>query len=78
MTLLYPGECMASALVLVAPATASNVAFYAIFGVFVAAMLVLIGIIVVWAVRHDMAGRRAWLKRRQNAAAEQSPPRPEP
>ncbi|HEX3333147.1 MAG TPA: hypothetical protein VHS57_02330 [Acidimicrobiales bacterium] len=69
---------MASALVLVAPATASNIAFYAIFGVFVAAMLVLIGIIVVWAVRHDIAGRRAWQERHQSAATEQNPPRAEP
>ena len=41
---------MAPALVLLAPAAASNVAFFVIFGVFVAAMLVLIAIILVWAV----------------------------
>ena len=68
MTLLYPGECMAPASVLLAPATASNVAFFVIFGVFVAAMLVLIGIIIVWAVRHDIAGRKAWMQRREQAA----------
>jgi hypothetical protein len=66
---------MAPALVLLAPAAASNVAFFVIFGVFVAAMLVLIGIIIVWAVRHDMAGRRAWTERRRQAAAgRQNPP----
>ena len=66
---------MAPALVLLAPAAASNVAFFVIFGVFVAAMLVLIGIIIVWAVRHDMAGRRAWMERRRQAATgRQNPP----
>ena len=66
---------MAPALVLLAPAAASNVAFYVIFGIFVAAMLVLIGIILVWAVRHDMTGRRAWMERRQQAAqGRQNPP----
>ena len=59
---------MAPALVLLAPAAASNVAFFVIFGVFVAAMLVLIGIIIVWAVRHDIAGRKAWMQRREQAA----------
>jgi hypothetical protein len=59
---------MAPASVPVASAAASNVAFFVIFGVFVAAMLVLIGIIIVWAVRHDIAGRRAWMERRQQAA----------
>jgi hypothetical protein len=65
---------MAPALVLLAPAAASNVAFYVIFGIFVAAMLVLIGIILVWAVRHDMTGRRAWMERRQAAQGRQDPP----
>ena len=74
MTLLYPGECMAPASVLLAPAAASNVAFFAIFGVFVAAMLVLIAIIIVWAVRHDMAGRRTWVERRQQAAQDRRNP----
>jgi hypothetical protein len=46
-------------------ASATNTAFYAIFGVFVAAMLVLIVIIIVWAVRHDVAGRRAWRERQE-------------
>ena len=44
-------------------ASATNTAFYAVFGVFVAAMVVLIVIIIVWAVRHDVAGRRAWRER---------------
>ncbi len=46
-------------------ASAGNTAFYAIFGVFVAAMLVLVVIIIVWAVRHDVAGRRAWRERHE-------------
>jgi len=44
---------------------ATNTAFYAVFGVFVAAMVVLIVIIMVWAVRHDVAGRRAWRERHE-------------
>lgn len=56
---------MAPALDLLAPAT--NTAFAVVFGVFVAAMVVLIVIIIVWAVRHDVAGRRAWRTRREAA-----------
>ena len=66
---------MAPVLVLLAPAAASNAAFFVIFGIFVVAMLVLIGIILVWAIRHDVAGRRAWMERRQQAAhGRQNPP----
>jgi hypothetical protein len=56
---------MAPALVLPAPAT--NAAFFVVFGVFVVAMVVLVVIIIVWAVRHDVVGRRAWLKGQQEA-----------
>jgi hypothetical protein len=56
---------MAPALVLAAPATAT--AFYVVFGLFVVAMVVLVVIIIVWAVRNDIAGRRAW-RARQEAA----------
>ena len=52
---------MASALV---PAT--NTAFVVVFGVFVVAMVVLIALIIVWAVRHDVAGRRAWRARHED------------
>ena len=57
MTLLYPETYMAPALLL---ASAGNTAFFVIFGIFVVAMLVLVVIVIVWAVRHDMAGRKAW------------------
>jgi hypothetical protein len=50
---------------LMAPAT--NTAFAVVFGVFVVAMVVLIVIIIVWAVRHDVAGRRDWRARREAA-----------
>ena len=63
---------MAAAPVLLASAT--NTAFYAIFGVFVVAMVVLIVIILVWAIRHDVAGRRAWRDRQQAAQAGRPPP----
>ncbi|HEX4161402.1 MAG TPA: hypothetical protein VHZ05_02830 [Acidimicrobiales bacterium] len=61
---------MAPALDLLAPAT--NTAFAVVFGVFVVAMVVLIVIIIVWAVRHDVAGRRAWRARRETAYQAQS------
>ena len=56
---------MARALDLLAPAT--NTAFFVVFGAFVVAMVVLMVIIIVWAVRHDIAGRRAWRARREGA-----------
>ena len=64
---------MASALVPPAPAT--DVAFFAIFGIFVVAMVVLAVLVTVWAVRHDLAGRKAW-RERQQSRSEQSPPPP--
>jgi hypothetical protein len=52
-----------------APSAASdNAAFFAIFGLFVVAMLVLIVIVIMWAVRHDLAGRDAWRKRQAERA----------
>ena len=63
---------MASAFVSLA--SASNTAFYAIFGVFVAAMVVLIVIILVWAIRHDVAGRAAWRQRQETGQAVPPPP----
>ncbi len=65
---------MAPALVPVASAT--DTAFFVIFGLFVVAMVVLAVIIVVWAVRHDLAGRKAWRQRQE--AAERPPPRAAP
>ena len=56
---------MAPALDLLAPAT--NTAFFVVFGVFVVAIVVLIVIVITWAVRHDIAGRRAWRARREAA-----------
>ena len=58
---------MAPALDLLAPA--NTTAFFVVFGAFVVAMIVLVVIIIVWAVRHDVAGRRAW-RARQEAAAQ--------
>jgi hypothetical protein len=62
---------MASALVL---ASAGNTAFFVIFGVFVVAMLVLVVIVILWAVRHDMAGRKVWRARQE--ARTRLPPDP--
>jgi hypothetical protein len=56
---------MARALDLLVPAT--NTAFFVVFGVFVVAMVVLIAVIIVWAVRRDIAGRRAWRSRQEAA-----------
>ena len=57
---------------------ATNAAFFTVFGIFVAAMLVLIAFIIVWAVRHDMAGLREWRQRQAHAqeAQPQAPRRP--
>jgi hypothetical protein len=60
---------MASALLL---ASAGNTAFFVIFGIFVVAMLALVVIVIMWAVRHDMAGRKAW--RDRQVARGQLPP----
>ena len=56
-------------------ASSSDAAFFAIFGIFVVALVVLMVIVIVWAVRHDLAGRRAW-RERQEARAHQPPPPP--
>jgi hypothetical protein len=64
---------MAPALAL--PLLATNAAFFVVFGLFVVAMVVLIVIIIMWAVRHDIAGRRAW-RERQKAAIEAGEPVP--
>jgi hypothetical protein len=47
-------------------ASAGNVAFFVIFGLFVLAMVTLVVIIIVWAVRHDIAGRREWRQRQES------------
>ncbi len=64
-------SALASAIV--ATGGGSDPAFYAVFGVFVAAFVVLAVVTVRWAVRRDRAGRATWLRRRQEAdAAEQA------
>ena len=60
-----PSDCAASA---------GNAAFYVIFGLFVVAMLVLVVIVIVWAVRHDMAGRTAWRERQMARAQDVGAP----
>jgi hypothetical protein len=60
---------MASALML---ASAGNAAFFVIFGIFVVALLALVVIVILWAVRHDVAGRRAWRARQESRV--QPPP----
>jgi hypothetical protein len=62
---------MAPALLL---ASAGNTAFFVIFGIFVLAVLALAVIVVRWAVRHDVAGRKAWRARQE--ARVQPPPDP--
>jgi len=70
--LLYPEKDMAPALLL---ASAGNTAFFVIFGVFVVALIALAVIVIMWAVRHDLAGRQAW-RARQEARAQGSEPLP--
>ncbi len=62
---------MAPALLL---ASAGNTAFYVIFGIFVVAMVALVVIVIMWAVRHDLAGRREWRVRQETRG--QAPPDP--
>jgi hypothetical protein len=56
-------------------ASAGNTAFYVIFGIFVLAMVALVVIVILWAVRHDSAGRQAW-RQRQQERGQSSPPPP--
>jgi hypothetical protein len=48
---------------------ASNVPFAIIFGIFVVALVTLIVITLMWAIRRDRAGRVAWRQRQQERAA---------
>ncbi len=57
------------------PTLATNAAFAVVFAVFVVAMLVLAVVASTWAIRHDRAGRQAWMQRRREAA-EGGPPQP--
>ncbi len=67
---------MALALVPAAPAT--DATFFAVFAVFVAAMIVLVVVVIVWAVRHDVAGRKAWRQRQEAGGQGPPPPRAAP
>ena len=55
-------------------ASAGNTAFFVIFGIFVVAIIALAVIVIMWAVRHDLAGRKAWRERQE--AGGSSPPDP--
>jgi hypothetical protein len=65
---------MAPAQPLVLLASAGNTAFFVIFGIFVVAMITLAVIVIMWAVRHDLAGRKAWRARQEARARGQQPP----
>jgi hypothetical protein len=59
----------------------SSPAFGIIFGIFVAALLVLIVITLMWAVRRDKAGRALWRQRQQERLGPtegDGPPTPQP
>ena len=62
---------MAPALLL---ASAGNTAFFVIFGIFVVAVIALAVIVIMWAVRHDLAGRQAWRARQEARARGEDPP----
>jgi hypothetical protein len=53
---------------------ASNTAFFVLFGIFVAGMLVLIFLTLRWTIRRDRVGRAAWRQRQEGGA----PPTPGP
>jgi hypothetical protein len=46
---------------------AADATFYAVFGVFVAAFVVLVVVTVRWAVSRDRVGRAEWVRRQQEA-----------
>jgi hypothetical protein len=62
---------MAPALLL---ASAGNTTFFVIFGIFVVAMVALVVIVIMWAVRHDLAGRKAWRQRQEERLQPPPPP----
>jgi hypothetical protein len=70
---LYPEVDMAPALLL---ASAGNTAFFVIFGIFVVAIIALAVIVIMWAVRHDLAGRQAWRARQEARVQGQQPDPP--
>jgi hypothetical protein len=55
-------------------ASAGNTAFFVIFGIFVVAMLALVVLVIMWAVRHDMAGRKAWRARQEERMQQPTDP----
>ncbi len=65
---------------LLEPLLASDVTFFVLFGIFVAAFVVLCVIVLRWAIRRDSAGRAAWrarqLERQQGAGDTEPPPAP--
>jgi hypothetical protein len=63
---------------LVPPAPATDAAFFVIFGLFVVALVTLAVVVIVWAVRHDLAGREAWRRRQEAAGRSPRPPRSAP
>jgi len=52
---------------------APGIAFGAVFGLFIAAFLVLVVVTMRWAVRRDRQGRSAWLERQRGAGATETP-----
>jgi hypothetical protein len=51
------------------PLLAANAAFVVLFTVFIVALLSLIVIVLVWAIRRDRQGRIAWRERQQRSAS---------
>lgn len=58
----------------VPPVVGADVAFDAVFGVFVVAVVVLSVITLRWALRRDRAGRAQWLRRRREELGEGARP----
>ncbi len=47
----------------------ASVAFFAIFGIFLAAAVFLIVWVVAWVIRRDIAGRKAWMREQADSSA---------
>ena len=72
----YPDRV--AAVPLLSTSSPADAAFYVVFGIFVVAFVVLAVIVIVWAVRHDVAGRQAWRARQEARLHGDHPPRESP
>jgi hypothetical protein len=71
---LHPVAVLAALHLTLRGVLASSTAGYAIFGVFVVALVILFVLIIRWAIRQDRPGRAAWRDRQLEARRTRSDP----